>query len=112
MQTDNRVLDSMARFFTNAAGAAQSFRAEVETMVKSRLEKLVADLDFVPREDFNAVKAMAAKARAENEKLAARVSALEAALEKKAKPEAKKPKPTPRPKALTDRRTHASGRKL
>ena len=43
MQTDNRVLDSMARFFTNAAGAAQSFRAEVETMVKGRLEKLVVN---------------------------------------------------------------------
>src|SRR4051812_18914481 len=78
MQTDNRVLDSMARFFTNAAGAAQAFRTEVETIVKTRLERLVADLDFVPREDFNAVKQMASKARAENEKLAARVAALEA----------------------------------
>ena len=63
MQTDNRVLDSMARFFTNAAGAAQAFSAEVETVLKTRLERLVADLDFVPREEFNAVKAMVAKAR-------------------------------------------------
>ena len=98
MQTDNRVLDSMARFFTNAAGAAQAFRSEVETMVKTKLERLVADLDFVPREDFNAVKAMAAKARGENEKLAARVAALEAASAKPGKaPRAKrspKRKPT------------------
>ena len=78
MQTDNRILDSMARFLTNAAGAAQAFKAEMETMMKSRLERLVADLDLVPREEFDAVKAMAAKARAENEKLARRLAELEA----------------------------------
>ena len=80
MQTDNRLLDGMARFFTNAAGAAQAFKAETETMIKARFERLVADLDFVPREEFDAVKAMAAKARSENEKLAARVAELEAKL--------------------------------
>jgi BMFP domain-containing protein YqiC len=77
MQTDNRLLDGMARFFTNAAGAAQAFKAEMETMMKARFERLVADLDFVPREEFDAVKAMAAKARAENDKLSARVAELE-----------------------------------
>lgn len=77
MQTDNRILDGMARFFTNAAGAAQAFKAEMETMMKSRMEKMVANLDFVPREEFDAVRAMAAKARAENEKLSARIAALE-----------------------------------
>jgi BMFP domain-containing protein YqiC len=77
MQTDNRVLDGMARFLTNAAGAAQAFKAEMETMVRSRVERLIADLDFVPREEFDAVKAMAARARAESEKLAARVARLE-----------------------------------
>jgi BMFP domain-containing protein YqiC len=80
MQTDNRLLDGMARFFTNAAGAAQSFKEEMETMMKSRLERLVADLDLVPREEFDAVKAMAAKARHENEKLSDRIAALEAKL--------------------------------
>jgi BMFP domain-containing protein YqiC len=80
MQTDNPVLDSMARFFTNAAGAAQAFGAEVETMVKGRFERLVADMDFVPREEFEAVKAMAAKARSENDALAKRVAALEGQL--------------------------------
>jgi len=80
MQTDNRILDGMARFFTNAAGAAKAFKDEMETMVKGRVERMIADLDFVPRDEFDAVKAMAAKARAENEKLAARVAELEARL--------------------------------
>jgi BMFP domain-containing protein YqiC len=80
MQTDNRFLDGMARFLTNAAGAAQAFTAEVETMVKGKIERMIADLDFVPRDEFDAVKAMAAKARSENEKLAARVAELEARL--------------------------------
>ena len=80
MQTDNRILDGMARFFTNAAGAAQAFKAEMETMMKARFERLIAELDFVPREEFDNVKAMAAKARGENEKLAARVTELEKVL--------------------------------
>ena len=78
-QTDNPFLDGLARFFTDAAGAAQSLRNEIDTFVKARLEKLVADMDFVPREEFEAVKEMAAKARAENERLEARIAALEAA---------------------------------
>ncbi len=94
MQTDNRVLDSMARFFTNAAGAAQAFRTEVENIVKSRLEKMVGDLDFVPREEFDAVKLMAAKAREENERLAARIVALEG------KRDAKPSQSSPRPKRV------------
>jgi hypothetical protein len=80
MQADNRVLDGMARFFTNAAGAAQAFKAEMETMIKARVERLIAELDFVPREEFDAVKAMAAKARSENEKLSTRLAGLEAKL--------------------------------
>jgi BMFP domain-containing protein YqiC len=80
MQTENRFLDGMARFLTDAAGAAQAFRAEMETMVKARFERLMSDLDLVKREEFEAVRAMAAKSRSENEKLAARVAKLEAAL--------------------------------
>src|SRR5258707_15406990 len=76
-QTDNPFLDGMARIFTDAAGAAKSVRDEIDTFVKQRLERLVADMDFVPREEFEAVKAMAAKARAENERLEARLAALE-----------------------------------
>jgi len=78
MQTDNPLLDGLARIFTDAAGAAQSVRAEVDTFMRQRLERLVADMDFVPREEFEAVKAMAAKARTENERLEARIAAIEA----------------------------------
>src|SRR6201995_4123917 len=80
MQTENPFLDGVARIFTDAAGAAQSVRSEIDTFVKQRLERLVADMDFVPREEFEAVKAMAAKARLENDALAARVAALRAKL--------------------------------
>jgi hypothetical protein len=76
-QTDNPFLDGMAKMFTDAAGMAQGVRAEIDTFVKQRLERLVAEMDFVPREEFEAVKAMAAKARTENEALAARIAALE-----------------------------------
>jgi BMFP domain-containing protein YqiC len=87
-QTDNPFLDGVAKVFTDAAGMAQGVRTELDTFMRQRLERLVADMDFVPREEFEAVKAMAAKARAENELLAARIDALEAAA---AKP-VKKPK--------------------
>ncbi len=83
MQTDNPMLDGLARLFTDAAGAAQSVRTEVDTFMRQRLERLVTDMDFVPREEFEAVKAMAAKAREENEKLEARLAALEAKLAEK-----------------------------
>jgi BMFP domain-containing protein YqiC len=78
MQTDSPFLDGMARLFTDAAGAAQSLRNEIDTFARQRMEKLVADMNLVPREEFEAVKAMATKARTENESLAARIEALEA----------------------------------
>ena len=77
MQTDNPLLDGLAKFFTDAAGAANSVRNEIDTFMRHRLEKLVTDMDFVPREEFEAVKAMAAAARTENERLAARLAELE-----------------------------------
>jgi len=80
MQTDNPLLDGLARFFTDAAGAAQSVRTELDTFMRQRLERLVADMDFVPREEFEAVKAMASKARSENERLEARLAELESKL--------------------------------
>ena len=80
MQSDNPILDGLARLMTDAAGAAQSVRTEMDTFMRQRLERLVADMDFVPREEFEAVKAMASKARSENEKLEARTAALEASL--------------------------------
>jgi BMFP domain-containing protein YqiC len=76
-QTDNPILDGLAKFFTDAAGAAQGMRTELDTFMRQRLERLVADMNLVPREEFEAVKEMAAKARAENERLAARLAELE-----------------------------------
>jgi BMFP domain-containing protein YqiC len=80
MQTENPLLDGLARLFTDAAGAANSVRNEIDTFMRQRLEKLVTDMDFVPREEFEAVKAMAANARAENERLASRLAELESSL--------------------------------
>lgn len=79
-QANNRILDELARMMTDAAGAAQGVRREVETLVRSQGERLLRDMDVVSREEFEAVKAMAEKARAENERLAARIGALEEAL--------------------------------
>jgi BMFP domain-containing protein YqiC len=87
-QTQNRVLDGIAQLFTNAAGAAQGVRQEVETVIRSQAERLIADLDLVPREEFEVVRAMASLAREENEALKTRIAALEAALA--AKPRASK----------------------
>jgi BMFP domain-containing protein YqiC len=79
-QTNNRILDDLAKLMTDAAGAAQGVRREVEGVFKAQGEKFLADLDVVRRDEFEAVKAMAEKARAENERLAARIAELEARL--------------------------------
>lgn len=79
-QSNNRVLDELSRLMTDAVGAAQGMRREVETIVKSQAERMLRDMDVVPREEFEAVKAMAVKAREENEALAARIASLEARL--------------------------------
>ena len=76
-QTNNRFLDDIAKLMTDAAGAAQGLRREVEGALRSQGEKVLADMDVVRREEFEAVKAMAEKARAENERLAARLAELE-----------------------------------
>lgn len=79
-QTQNRILDELGRLFTNAAGAAQGVRTEVETLIRAQAERLIADMDLVGREEFDAVRAMAQLAREENETLKARIETLEAAL--------------------------------
>jgi BMFP domain-containing protein YqiC len=73
----NRLLDDFARLVTDAAGAAQGVRREVETLVKSQLERLLRDLDLVTREEFEAVRDMAILAREQNEALAARLELVE-----------------------------------
>ena len=77
-QTNNRFLDELAKLMTDAAGAAQGMRRDFETLMRSQGERILRDMDVVQREEFEAVKEMAAKAREENERLAVRVAALEA----------------------------------
>lgn len=91
--TSNRFLDDIARLATDAAGAAQGVRREVETVVKTQIERLLRDMDVVTREEFEAVREMALLAREENDRLAARLAALEAgqAKAKPSKPEPAKP---------------------
>jgi BMFP domain-containing protein YqiC len=79
-QTSGRLFDDLSRLITDAAGFAEGARREVETVVKAQFERLLAGMDVVTREEFEAVKDMAAKARSENEALAARIAALEAKL--------------------------------
>jgi BMFP domain-containing protein YqiC len=79
-QTSGRLFDDLSRLITDAAGLAEGARREVETVVKAQLERLLAGMDVVTREEFEAAKEMAAKARSENEALAARIAALEAKL--------------------------------
>jgi BMFP domain-containing protein YqiC len=79
-QTTGRFFDEMAKFMTDAAGAAQGMRAEFETAMRSHAERFLRGMDVPQREEFEAVKAMAQKAREENERLAQRVAELEAAL--------------------------------
>ena len=77
-QTSNRLLDEVAKLMTDAAGAAQGLRQEAESLMRAQAERILQSMDVVKREEFEAVKAMAEKARAENERLADLVTALEA----------------------------------
>lgn len=79
-QTSNRLLDEFAKLMTDAAGAAQGVSKEVQSMVRSQGERVLRDFDVVQREEFEAVKAMAEKARTENATLEARIIALETQL--------------------------------
>ena len=76
-QTSNRFYDRMSRLMNDAAGVAQGVRREASTMVRGQVERMVADMDLVRREDFEAVKEMARLAREENAKLEARIAKLE-----------------------------------
>jgi BMFP domain-containing protein YqiC len=78
MQTRNRIMEDVSQLMTNAMGVAQGAKAEAETALNSMIDRWLADRDFVTREEFEAVRAMAQKAREENEALKARIAALEA----------------------------------
>lgn len=79
-QTSNRIFDELAKMMTDAAGAAQGVQSEVHNMMRAQGERIIREMDVVPREEFEAVRLMVVKAREENEKLEARIAALEAKL--------------------------------
>ncbi len=68
-QTSNRIMDEFAKLMNDAAGAAQGIKREVETAVRSQMERFLGDMDIVQREEFEAVREMAVKAREENDAL-------------------------------------------
>ncbi len=94
MQSRNRIFDDLSRLADGAASTVAGIKGEIEGVVRHQLERLLADMDVVPREEFEAIKAVATKARTEQEKLEKRVAGLEAAL-------AAKPKATRTPRKRT-----------
>lgn len=80
-QGPNRLLDEFARLMTDAAGAAQGVRREMESAFRAQAERILNSMDLVQREEFEAMRDMASKARTENEALTARIDSLEARLE-------------------------------
>jgi len=78
MQTRSKILDDVAQLMSNAMGVAQGAKTEAETAMKGMIDRWLADRNLVTREEFDAVRAMAQKAREENEALKARIAALEA----------------------------------
>lgn len=79
-QTTNRFFDELAKMMTDATGAAQGVRGEIENVMRSQAERVLRDLDIVQREEFEAMKAMALKAREENAQLENRIAELEGEL--------------------------------
>lgn len=77
MQPGNKIFDDMSKLMSNAMGVAQGAKSEAETAMKGWIDRWLADRDFVTREEFDAVKAMAQKAREENAALEARIAVLE-----------------------------------
>jgi len=90
MQTRSRLFDDLARVANGALSAAAGVRAEIEQLVHQQFERFLADRDLVTREEFEAVEAMAAKARSQQEALEKRIADLEAKLVEAKKPAAKR----------------------
>jgi BMFP domain-containing protein YqiC len=104
MAIDNRLLDDLTRVATGAFGALSGLREEVEGRLREQFERVLARMDLVTREEFEAVSAMAAKARSEQDMLLARVAALEERLaaDAETKPAADSAGRRPRAKAARD----------
>ena len=98
MQTENRLIDDLAKIATSALGSLKGARDEMEVRLKDQLERIIHGMDLVRREEFEVVRAMAAKARTENEALAKRIAALE-------------PKPQTKAKDKTEAKTKAKPRR-
>ncbi len=90
MQTRNKIFDDISQLMTNAMGVAQGAKGEAEAAMKGWVDRWLADRDFVTSEEFDAVRAMAQKAREENATLLARIVALESARPAKPKAASKK----------------------
>jgi BMFP domain-containing protein YqiC len=84
--TSSRFFDELAKLMTNATGAAQGMRREMDSLVQSQVERVLGNLQLVKREEFDVVREMAQKARAENESLAKRIAELESKLSPQAPP--------------------------
>jgi len=91
MQTQSKLFDDLAKVANGAVSTLMGMKDELDILVRQRVEKFLAGADLVPRDEFDAVKAMAAKSREENETLAARVDALEKALKDEKGPAKKAP---------------------
>ena len=102
MQTRNRLLDDAARIAGGAVGTLAGAKREVEALVRQQLERVLSSLDLVTRDEFDAVKEMAAKARAEQENMAERIAALEKKLAA-SKPSPARSRKTPSAKKPADR---------
>jgi BMFP domain-containing protein YqiC len=99
MQSRNRMFDDLAKVANGAVSTFVGLKGEVEAMVRQQMEKMLSRMDVVPRDEFDAVKAVAAKARTEQEKLERRVAALEAQLAGRGTSARKKPARKNRKKA-------------
>lgn len=102
MQVYNRFFDDFARVASGAMGVAAGFRDEFEGLVRQQIERVFARMDLVTREEFEAVKAMAAKARSEQEALAERVAALEKRAPARRTRSRRRPEPAGGPSAFSE----------
>ena len=111
MQTSNRILDDLARVANGAVSTLVGIKNEIDALVRQRIERLLNDADVVPREEFDAVKAMAAKARTEQERLEKRIAGLEAKLGVKPAARTAKPAAKARKSAAKARKSAAAKKK-
>jgi BMFP domain-containing protein YqiC len=102
MDTRSKIFDDLSKLMTNAMGVAQGARTEAENAFRGMIDRWLAEQDLVTREDFDAVRAMALKAREENAALEARITALESAMSAAAAPKPATPRATRKPKPKAD----------